>query len=139
MNEGKTNAIDRSALSDSFLTLERQKSNLILGANLLQQQRLYPAAADKFAAAAEIEEQLTQMLFEQGKQEKAFVHRFSAISCWVQAGDLHRALGLGQQMLMSDELPTPQRSRVESYIDTLQERMEQWMSQWVPHPLSAGD
>ena len=139
MSDIEAKAIDRSALPSSLLQLERQKSSLILEANLLQQQGLYPAAADKFTAAAALEEQLTQVLFDQDKREKAFVHRFSAISCWVQAGDLHRALGLGQQLLTSDELPAPQRSRVESYINTLQERMTQWMSQWTPHPLSAGD
>lgn len=138
MNE-RVKKIDRSALSDSFLQAESKKSNLILEANLLQQQELYPVAADKFAEAAEIEEQLTQVLIAQNRWDKAFIHRFSAISCWVQAGNLHRALSLGQQLLATDELPAPQRSRVEEYINTLQERMTEWMSQWVPHPLSAGD
>lgn len=111
-----------------------------MSANCTNVWRVMHGNADYFNTAKwAIEEQLTQMLIAQNRWEKAFVHCFSAMNCWVQAGDLHRALGLGQQLLAAEELPAQQRSRVQAYVDTLQERMAQWMSQWVPHQLTAGD
>ncbi|MEM7130702.1 MAG: hypothetical protein AAF702_30535 [Chloroflexota bacterium] len=80
MNNKNITAIDRSSLPNSFLNLERQKSSLILEANLLTQQGLYPAAADKFAIAAEIEEQLNQELLTRGKPEKAFIHDLALLA-----------------------------------------------------------
>ena len=91
-----TNRISRAALSDVYRHQERQKSNLILAANLLKQQGLYPQAAHKFAAAAMIEEELARQLVQTNHLDKAFFHHFSALSCWTQAGDLHRALLLGE-------------------------------------------
>jgi hypothetical protein len=47
--------MDRSGLPEGFIMAERHKSNLILESNLLKVQELYWPAAEKFAAAAEIE------------------------------------------------------------------------------------
>ncbi len=139
MTQNKTVGIDRSNLPNTFVTAERKKSNLIVEANFLQVQGQYEAAADKFAAAAEIEEQLAQQLQALDKTEKAFIHYFSALSCWVQAGDLHHALVLGQQLLHTEHLSAKQRQQVTDYLNTLRHRFVQWISQWTPDPVSASD
>jgi hypothetical protein len=139
MIQNKPTGVDRSNLPDALVATERRKSNLILEANLLQYQGQYEAAADKFANAAEIEEQLASQLQALSKPEKAFVHSFSALSCWVQAGDLHRALVLGQQLLDDEYLSTNQRQQVSDYLSTLRGRLVQWMSQWASEPVNAAD
>lgn len=134
----KTYGIPRATLSDAYKRQEREKSNLILEANLLRQQGLYPQAAHKFAAAAVIEEALAHELVQTQHLDKAFFHHFSALSCWTQAGDLHRALLLGEMMLQTNTLSIAQREQVANYLQTLQQRMTQWMSQWTPE-LAAAD
>lgn len=128
----------RVNLSDEYRRREREKSNLILEANLLKQQSLYLQAAHKFATAAVIEEALAHELVQTNHLDKAFFHRFSALSCWTQAGDLHRALLLGEMMLQTSTLSITQREQVTNYLQTLNQRMTQWMSQWTPE-LAAAD
>ena len=134
-----TNRSSRSALSDLYRHQERQKSNLILEANLLKPQGLYPQAAHKFAAAAMVEEELARQLVQSEYLDKAFFHHFSALSCWTQAGDLHRALLLGEMLLQTQTLSADQRAQVSQYLQTLQSRMAQWMSQWTPVLAAAAD
>lgn len=119
------NAIDRSGLSEDFLAQERKKSNLILEANLLKAQGLFEFAAEKFAEAATTEEQLAQQLLVLQRYEKAFVHQFSAISCWAQAGNLHRALMLGQALLADSQLSERQRKQISEYMGVLHGRFLQ--------------
>ena len=57
-----------------------KKSNLILEANLLKTQGQHQEAANRLAAAAHIEEQLSEKLLQQALKRKYFVHRFSALS-----------------------------------------------------------
>jgi tetratricopeptide (TPR) repeat protein len=130
-------AISRSGLSEAYRQRERQKSDLILEANLLKQQGLYPQAPNQFAAAADLEEELAADLTTSGHVDKAFIHHFSAISCWTQAGDLHRALQLGEDLLAQETLSPAQRQQVAAYLETLQSRMIQWMSQWTPALVAA--
>lgn len=80
-------------LPQDFLVEERTKSNLIVEGNLLK-------AQGKFEnAAATIEEQLATYLISMNWWDKAYVHRFSAISCWAQAGDLYHAIQLSEHFL----------------------------------------
>lgn len=139
MTTNKTVGINRSNLPDTFITAERHKSNLLLEANLLQHQGQYEAAADKFAEVAEIEEQLASQLLAMSKAEKAFTHSFSALSCWVQAGDLHRALVLGQKLLSDGHLSLSQRQQVNSYLSTLRGRLIHWMSHWAAEPATISE
>lgn len=132
MNTG----INRRNLSDEFRAKEQLKSSLILEANLLKAQGEFEVAARRFAEAAEIEERLASELIGLGFQEKAFIHRFSAVSCWAQAGDLHRAVTLGEQMLRENNLTTAQSSHLEKYMETLHGRIVQWMSQWSLEPVA---
>ena len=130
-------AIARNGLSDEYQRQEQQKSNLILEANLLKQQGLYPQAAHKFATAAAIEEDLAAQLLAANRFEKSFIHHFSALSCWTQAGDLHRALLLGERLSQDETLSQQQRTQVMAYLETLQIRMSQWMRQWTPDLVAA--
>lgn len=125
------NGINRSNLSSEFLSQERQKSSLILEANLLKEQGLFESASKKFAAAAIVEEELTNQLLALKRYEKAFVHQFSAISCWAQAGNLHRALTLGDALLADPQLPERQREQISRYMDILHGRFQQWMKWWI--------
>lgn len=137
MKQNNHMSIDRSGVSELQRVLERKKSNFILEANLLQLQGEYPEAASRFADAASIEEQLASQLFSMNKLQKAIIHQVSALSCWVQAGNLHNALILGKELLQSGNLSNEQHTRIDSYLDTLRQRMSQWMRQWQPESMAA--
>jgi hypothetical protein len=131
--------IDRSGLPDSFLVDEQRKSNLILEANLLKAREEYEAAAEKFAAAAEIEERLVQQLLHLNRREKGFVHLFSAVSCWAQAGDLHRALRLGADLVSFEGISPARQQSAQEYIGVLRSRYVQWMRSWQPQMVGTAD
>lgn len=131
--------IDRSMLPESFHKAEGQKSNLILEANFLHLQENYTAAADRFALAAELESSLAEQLVAMGSWPKAFAHSFSAISCWGRAGDLHRALLLGDELLGVEKLSPSQRQQVTVYLNSLRSRMALWMRQWELAPAQSAD
>jgi len=76
----------------NFRLSKEKKSSFILEANFLQIQGEYTEAAGCFANAAKIEEQLATQLFAMNKLQKAVIHQVSALSCWVQAGNLHNAV-----------------------------------------------
>ncbi|HRJ40874.1 MAG: hypothetical protein KJZ86_24890 [Caldilineaceae bacterium] len=138
MNTEET-VIDRSMLPESFRKAEGQKSNLILEGNFLHLQKDYAAAADRFALAAELESALAEQLVKMGNWAKAFSHSFSAISCWGRAGDLHRALLLGEELLRVEKLSQSQRQQVTEYLDSLRSRMILWMHQWDTTPMQSAD
>lgn len=131
--------IDRSGLPDSFLADEQRKSNLILEANLLKAREEYEAAAEKFAAAAEIEEKLVEQLVHLNRREKAFVHLFSAVSCWAQAGDLHRALVLGADLVGFEGISPPRKQSAQEYVEVLRSRYLQWIRSWQPQMVGTAD
>jgi hypothetical protein len=118
--------VSRNGLGAALLAKEAHKSNLILEANLLKAQARHQEAADRFAQAAEIEEQLCKALLRKGLWDKYFVHRFSALSCWAQAGDVYRAIMLGDELLARADLPEPLRQRIEEYARLLQARRVRW-------------
>lgn len=119
-------AIRRQGLNTAFEVEEAKKSNLILEARLLREQGQDEAAAAKFAQAAEIEEQLSDLCALQGLAEKSFVHQFSAASCWAQAGDFYHAIVLCDGLLARPNLPARLRQRVAEHLDTLRARRAQW-------------
>lgn len=130
-------SISRANLSDSFLRLEREKSNLLLGANLLKAQGRYEEAAERFGRAAILESRLVDDLYKQNKLRKAFIHEFSVLSCWAQAGNLYQALQVGTALLQRESLSAAQRAQTESYLNKLRSRMMQWMVAWEQESVSA--
>ena len=97
--------LSRQGVDAAFVADEAQKSHLLLEAQLLRAQQQAEAAADKLVEAAMIEERLRERCFTMGLREKAFVHGFSAASCWAQAGDFHHAIGVCQDLLAHADLP----------------------------------
>jgi hypothetical protein len=118
--------IRRRGLDATFEADEARKSNLILEGRALREQGQDEAAASRFAQAAAIEEQLADRCGRAGLVEKEFVHRFSAASCWAQAGDFYHAITLCNDLLARADLPDRLRQRVLDYADALRARRAQW-------------
>ena len=107
--------LSRQGVDAAFRANEAQKSRLLLEAQLLRAQQQSEAAADIFVEAAMLEEQLQDRCFTMGLREKAFVHGFSAASCWAQAGDFHHAIGICQELLAHADLPILYRNPYQTY------------------------
>lgn len=125
--------LSRQGVDAAFVADEAQKSHLLLEAQLLRAQQQAEAAADKLVEAAMMEERLRERCFTMGLREKAFVHGFSAASCWAQAGDFHHAIGVCQDLLAHSDLPPRLRHRVAAYAKTLCTRRAQWYEELVVH------
>lgn len=126
MNRQQKQAINRVGLDAAFEADEARKSNLILEARLLREQSRADEAAHRFAEAARIEESLSQRCAAQGLIEKSFLHRFSALSLWAQAGAFYQAIALGDELLAYPVLPERLRQRIQTYTNTLRIRRAHW-------------
>ncbi|MBI1928632.1 hypothetical protein HYR99_30865 [Candidatus Poribacteria bacterium] len=131
MNQQPGRGIRRQGLGASFEADEARKSNLILEALLLREQQQEDKAAAKFAQVAMIEERLSDICEKKGLIEKSFVHRFSATSCWAQAGNFYYAIALCDDLLARDDLPDRLRQRIHDYAHTLRARRAQWYAELV--------
>ncbi|MDA0241840.1 MAG: hypothetical protein OT477_00350 [Chloroflexi bacterium] len=132
-------AIRRANLSPEFEEQERHKSNLIVEANLLKAQGNYVLASERFAEAADIEDTLATHLWVLDNSEKAFAHAFSALSCWAQAGDLHRAHMAGLALLGRAGITAANKQKLQAYLQTLTQRTIEWMRHWHGVPPIAAD
>ncbi len=128
--------IKRNGLDTHFIEAETHKSNLILEANLLKAQKQYQQAADKFAKAAQIEEQLSEIVFQKGLMDKYFVHRFSALSCWAQAGNIYQAIIMGEALLAHNDLPDSLRLGIQKHLQILQTRRTRWFAEFAPQSVA---
>jgi hypothetical protein len=137
MDRQKGQAISRKGLDSAFVEEETRKSNLILEANLLKEQGHRQEAADRFAEAAQIEERLSERLAEKGLVDKYFVHRFSAASCWAQAGNIYQAIVMCEELLARSDLPKGLRQRIQGHLQILRARREQWFVSLVPDVTAA--
>lgn len=126
MGQQSARGINWQGVDAAFEAEEAHKSDLMLEARLLREQQQDEAAAEKFAQAAEIEECLADLCEAKGLVEKSLVHRFSAASCWAQAGNFYRAITLCDDLLARTDLPDHLRQRVRGYADTLRARRAQW-------------
>ena len=131
MNHPSRHGISRQEVDAALAADESRKSRLMLEAQLLRVQQQSEAAAEKFAEAAMIEERLRDACFAQGLSDKAFMHGFSAASCWAQAGDFHHAIGLCHDVLAHTELPERLRHRIDVYVKMLRARRAQWYVELV--------
>jgi hypothetical protein len=126
MSQEQAQGISRKGIDETFESDEARKSELILRARLLREEQQYEAAAARFAQAAEIEERLSDLCEAKGLTEKAFMHRFSAASCWAQAGNFYDAIALCDYLLSQERLPERLRQRVDEYVQTLRVRRAEW-------------
>ena len=118
--------IDRDGLDRDFAIEEAKKSELLLGAQLLRAQDRIEAAAASLAEAARIEETLSERCLTAGLKEKAWLHRFSAASCWAQAGNFYQAIAWCDDLLSQPDLSASLRLRVQGYAQQLRTRRAQW-------------
>ena len=137
MSQQLARGISRHGLDAMFEAEEVHKSNLILEALLLREQQQEDKAAAKFAQVAMIEERLSDICEKKGLIEKSFVHRFSATSCWAQAGNFYYAIALCDDLLARADVPDRLRQRVHDYANTLRLRRAQWYAELVLE--TAGD
>lgn len=112
--------------------VEREKSRLLLEAHTFKAQKRFAEAAERFAQAARYEHELADWATAQGLRDLSYLHAFSALSCWAQAGDPHRALEMSQMLLQSGALTESQRAQLQAYHDALEQRWVSWMQQWSP-------
>src|SRR5438445_5955888 len=113
MSSAPKNGIDRQGLDQDFAVQESKKFALLLEAQLLRAQDRDEAAAAKLAQAARIEETLSERCLAVGLREKAWLHRFSAASCWAQAGNFYQAIAWCDDLLSQPDLSGPLRARTE--------------------------
>ena len=124
--------ISREGMDVALVADEAHKSELILEANLLKAQGQYQDATDRFAEAACIEERLSEMLLQNKLLDKYFVHRFSALSCWAQAGNIYQAIAMGEEMLARPDLPSHLHQCIQEYVQLLRTRRVRWLVEFAP-------
>jgi hypothetical protein len=136
-----SNQLDRGIaykpLPEDLFVIEKEKSQLLLEAHMLKTQSQLSEAADRFAQAARYEEQLMEWAAAQGLDDLYYLHSFSALSCWAQAGDPHRALQMSHTLLDSVQLTKAQRAQLQNYKQRLEQRWISWMEQWSTSALAA--
>jgi hypothetical protein len=137
MSHQKKNSISRKGLSEEFNKSEKQLSGLILEGYLLKQQEHYEEAANKYAQAAEVEEELCTELLKKGLMEKYYSHLFSAASCWAQAGNIHQAIWMTNRLLQYSNIPERLRKEVEEYQQTLRIKRDRWFAFLTQSPTIA--
>jgi hypothetical protein len=126
MSSSRKNGIDRQGLDQEFALKEARKSELLLEAQLLRAQDRDEATAASLAEAARIEETLSERCLSAGLREKAWLHRFSAASCWAQAGNFYQAIAWCNDLLSQSDVSAPLRRRVQAYAQQLRTRRAQW-------------
>jgi hypothetical protein len=134
MSSTAKHGIDRQGVPEGFAELEAQKSNLLLEAQLLRSQNRAETAAAKLAEAAGIEERLSELSLAAGLREKAWLHRFSAVSCWAQAGNFYQALAWCDDLLSQPDLPDLWRRRVQEFAQRVRTRRAQWYAELTLAP-----
>jgi hypothetical protein len=130
MTQEKRTGIAYKPLPPELQVVEREKAHLLLEAHTLKAQARFTDAAERFAQAAHQEEQLADWAARQELPDLHYLHAFSALSCWAQAGDPHRALQMSHSLLAVPSLTAPQRRQLEQYQATLEQRWVNWMAQW---------
>src|SRR2546429_548721 len=126
MSSSSNGGIGRQGLDQQFANQESRKSALLLEAQLLRAQGRSESAAMKLAEAAQIEEDLSERCLAAGLRQKAWLHRFSAASCWAQAGNFYQAITWCDDLLTQPDLSASLRLRVQGYVQKLRGRRAQW-------------
>jgi hypothetical protein len=105
---------------------EVKKSNLILEAGILKAKGCLEEAAIKFAEAGGLEEELQCFCQQNGFEKKSFVHAFSAVYCWIHAGDTHHALVLCKNIFKQKGLTEPLKQKAEQLLNDLHKMRKQY-------------
>jgi hypothetical protein len=134
MSDSATTGFDRQGLDDAFAAEEVRKSNLILEGRLLEAKQQLDEAAQKFAQAAEHEERLGNQCATRGLSDRAFLHLYSAASCWARAGNFYRAIALCDDLLRRPGPPDALQQQIENYVHVLRGRRTQWAAELALAP-----
>jgi hypothetical protein len=121
--------MSRQGPDAAFDADEAAKSNLLLEAQMLRAQGQDEAAAERFARAAALEEDLGRRSRTAGLVERSWAHRFSAAGCWAQAGNFYQALLLCQELLDQGEASEALRESARRYAQALRARRGQWYAE----------
>ncbi len=108
-----------------------RKSNLLLEAKLLLAQGQNDEATHRFAEAARIETDLANYCDKHGYPESARLHRYSSIGCWAGAGNFYQALADAEVMLRQSDIPDRLRRDIETYAQTIRNKLRQWYEEQV--------
>ena len=73
-----------------------------------------------------MEERLSERCVARGLRDMARVHRFSAASCWAQAGNFYQAISWCDELFAESDLPDLLRRRVQDHVEQLRARWAQW-------------
>lgn len=131
MTSQKRKGISYIPFPPNLQAIEREKSRLLLEAQTFKAQKQLIEAAERFAQAARYEQELADWATRQGHHGLSYLHAFSALSCWAQAGNPHRALELSQILLQSGTLTEAQKTQLTTYQEALEQRWVSWMQQWT--------
>lgn len=126
MNQEPRGGISCEGLDSFYYAEDLRKSNLLMEAQYLRGTLQADEATAKLAEAAAIEERLADMSEEKGLLRNSWVHRFSAVCAWAQAGNIHTAISSGDRMLAHPDLPERLRQEVAKYVQDLRRRREEW-------------
>lgn len=139
MIPSQKDSISRRGLSDRCKQNEKETSRLILESNLLKSAGRRKEAAQKFAQAADLEMKNCDELLSLGLLDLYYIHRFSAVSCLAQAGNLYQAVQICEELLDNSGLPSLLRQRIAGYLGVMETRVDQWMTSYAPDAVAAAD
>jgi len=139
MTPSQNGSISRRGLSVRFIQDEKETSRLTLEANLLKSQHRRKEATRKFAQAARLEMRNSDELLALGLLDLYYIHRFSAASCWAQAGNIYQAIQMCEELLDRFDLKTPLRQRITRYLDVLETRVDQWLTSYASDEVAVAD
>jgi hypothetical protein len=122
-----TPARPRGGLDDAYWADVTRKSNLLLEGQLLEAQGQPDEAAEKYATAAALEEQLAAHCRERGLPKIAWHHHRSAVGCWARAGDFYTAERLGRALLADPDLTDRLRRHMQTFVETIRARRREWV------------
>ncbi|MBB6048567.1 ankyrin repeat domain-containing protein [Armatimonas rosea] len=93
----------------------------MLEARQLWEQEKHDQAADLYAEVAGMEEEFMQECKDANFASEYFTHAFSAIHCWLHAGNFYRARFLGNIILEHPDVSEPVQERVQALLEGIQD------------------
>ncbi len=95
---------------DEIRQLMRKKSGILFSAHQRKDDGIFDEATAMFTEAGELEEQIARLLENDSQHpENAVIHRVSAASCYMNAGDFNKAGKLFEFILTKDIRPKLRR------------------------------
>jgi hypothetical protein len=116
----------KSPSDATYLEKTAHKSNLIIEARIFRETGRLEEAARNLAEAGRLEEELQRFCLENGFEKKSFVHAFSAVHCWLRAGDSYHALTLCEDIFKQEGLTERLKKHTEQLLEELYRKRKQY-------------